>query len=163
VVIPFGRSDLGSWYDRIINVYSNPKPDIIVAHSEGGFLAMKLAEDHPGVFSKYLIFNVPLILYTSDGWIDCYSSRAKNISDNVTIIMSEQDTHLPSPPAPPNGIMGWSTEVGVSMYDAINAIRNLNLSNITIPTPLNVDGYEHSPFSVSVALDKFKEVTGSNS
>lgn len=155
VIIPYGRRDLSDWYDKIINVYGTPKPDIIVGHSEGGFLAMQLAEDKPTTFSKYLIFNVPLMYPSSDGWKECYS-KASNIKDNVTIFMSEQDRQI----QPGNGIMGWSMN-GFSMYDAIRAITALNLSNITITT-LNLAGYEHSPFPSGTALSKFKEVTGSS-
>jgi pimeloyl-ACP methyl ester carboxylesterase len=152
VIIPYGRRDLGDWYNQLIHEYD--KPDIILGHSEGGFLGMLLAEDNPKAFSKYLIFNVPLIYPSTYGWKECYS-RASNITDNVTIIMSEQDTKLQD-----NGIMGWSMN-GFSMDDAIKSITSLERPNIILDV-LDVDGYEHSPFSNNIALDKFNEVTGSN-
>ncbi|MGA2783888.1 MAG: hypothetical protein ABSF09_04250, partial [Candidatus Bathyarchaeia archaeon] len=136
------------------NEYGKPKPDIIVGHSEGGFLAMQLAEIYPKTFSKYLIFNVPLIYPSRDGWKECHS-KASNIRDNVTIFMSEQDRKI----QPGNGIMGWSMD-GFSMQNAIDAITALNLSNLIVNT-LNINGYEHSPFPNGIALDKFKKVTAS--
>jgi len=151
-IIPYGRRDLGDWYDKLINVYE--KPDIILGHSEGGFLGMQLAEDNPGAFSKYLLFNVPLIYPSTNGWKECYS-KARIIRDDVTIIMSKQDRHLQD-----NGIMGWSMN-GISMDDAANSIRSLRFPNLTV-VELDIDGYEHSPFPSGIALSKFEEVTASN-
>ena len=149
VIVPYGRRDLSDWYDKLIHVYE--KPDIVLGHSEGGFLGMQLAEDNPNVFNKYLLFNVPLIYPSMNGWKECYS-RASKIRDSLTIIMSNQDRKLQD-----NGIMGWSMN-GVSMDDAIKSITSLKLPNITIEI-LDISGYEHSPFPSGVALDKFKQST----
>ena len=126
---PAGQYDIGDWSTIIQDEY--PDFDIVIGHSMGGMLAMILASYQPLSMKKLLLFNVPLIYPSVDGWKECYT-RSNLITDHSILVMSKNDP-----------IMTWKEYNGFSMYDALDTVINSYIEKRL----KDISGYEHSPFS----------------